>query len=263
MVEGIVFEVKIDYVIVMTSSGEFKKLKKKGKVKDGDIYRGTTYSNPIKHYAAAALILFILTGFTGYNAYAHQIVGYIDIMGDKSIRLYVNRLGNVQKSEGFYNQKSIKNLSIYDAVKHLTSLSEMENISFKEVKFKEIKASKFNALEIEKSAKKALTEKNATTSKENKKSEGSIHPKDNKNIPADNINPFNKNNVNNSSNGGNLQIHNPPSPSVEKSNKALNDVIKNNSKNIKWNNHPSNTPQNSEKDSKIIKDKNHRNKSNK
>lgn len=254
MVEGIVFEVKRDYVIVMTNSGEFKKLKKKGKVIDGDIYRGNVYINSMRYYAAAALIAFILTGFTGYNAYAHQVVGYVDIMGDKNVRLYVNRMGNVQKSEGLTNQKSIKNLSIYDAVKHIASLPEGEAINLQQVKYNEIKSSKFNALEVEKNVKKALKEKNAAGTKENKKNESSKHQENKGNAPG-NINQLNDN-----ANGGNSQLNNPPGHSMEKDNKENNNSsngFKNTDNSSKPNNHSNSNSKNGMKNGHGIKNNGH------
>lgn len=178
MNEGIVMEVYRNNIVILTKSGEFKKLKKVGNVQVGDIYKEKQSKNPFKYFVAAATVLFILIGYTGYNAYAHQIVGYVDITGSKNIRLYVNRMGKVQRVDGIKNQNKIKNLPIYEAVKEIQSISINEGmLNGQDIKVtaKKIKSSKFNSQEISENVKNIITSKtkdnnsNNDSSKINKK----------------------------------------------------------------------------------------------
>lgn len=159
MIEGIVFDVGKNHATVFTKSGEFIKLKKSGPINIGEIYKGKPYNSIFKYYAAAAIILFVLTGFTGYNAYAHQIVGYVDIAMGEGIRLYVDRAGRVQRISGI-NEKSLKNISIYDAIKKLENEGNKNKINGNiDIKAVKIKKSSFDSNKIEEHAKQIFNQK--------------------------------------------------------------------------------------------------------
>jgi hypothetical protein len=128
MIEGLVMEVCRNYVIVLTPSGEFLKLRKSGEVNVGDVYKGKIYRPFVPFYAAAALLLFILSSFGGYTAYAHQVVGVIDITGDKNVRLYINRLGKIEKVDGLKNPSELKNLPTDKALNKIKSVGEKEGL---------------------------------------------------------------------------------------------------------------------------------------
>lgn len=158
MVEGIVFEVGKNYATVFTKSGEFIKLRKSGTVSIGEIYKGKPYNRILQYCAAAAVIIFVLTSFTGYNAYAHQIVGYVDIAMGESIRLYVDRVGKVQKVSGT-DEKSLKNLPIYEAIEKLENIGNKDNSNKIDVKAVKIKKSGFDSGKIETKAKQIFNKK--------------------------------------------------------------------------------------------------------
>lgn len=127
--EGIVMELNNNHVVVMTNTGEFIKLKKHGTVNIGDVYRSNPYHTiPISAIIAAAIFIFVITSFAGYRAYANQIVGYMDIAGKKTVRLYISRNGTVKKVDGLENTKALKNLPIEKAVEEVLSLGAEEGI---------------------------------------------------------------------------------------------------------------------------------------
>lgn len=214
MVEGIVFNVGKNYATVFTKSGEFIKLKKSGSVNIGEIYRGKPYNRIFKYYAAAAIILFILTGFTGYNAYAHQIVGYVDIAMGEGIRLYVDRAGKVQKISGI-NEKSLKNISIFDAIKKLENEGNKNKINGKiDIKAVKMKKSSFDSNKIEEHAKQIFNQKDANKkdtptnekdSSTNKK--GTRSDKGNQNNSENNNNKSNEKPSSKDNNKGNGYTH--------------------------------------------------------
>jgi hypothetical protein len=173
MQEGLVMEIYKNYVVVMTNSGEFLKLRKKGIVNIGDIYKQKIYTGqPLYYYAAAALIIFVLTSFVGYNAYASQIVGYVDIKGTKSVRLYVNRKGTIQKVDGLEDTKEIKNLPVYKAVEKLTSIAPKEGLyndeSTIDVTSKKLKDSKLNFNEVKDKVKNIISNSSKNNSSNGK-----------------------------------------------------------------------------------------------
>lgn len=127
MKSGIVADIYKNYVIVVSNSGEFLKLKKTGKVNIGDIYCERPYISSKRLSAAAAVIIAVAMSFSGLNAYAHQITGHVDLSeNSKTIRLYYNRMGQIEKSDGFDISK-IKNKTVKDAVKSISSEMEKKN----------------------------------------------------------------------------------------------------------------------------------------
>lgn len=220
MVEGIVFDVGKNYATVFTKSGEFIKLRKSGPINIGEIYKEKPYNRILKYYVAAAIIIFVLTGFTGYNAYAHQIVGYVDIAMGEGIRLYVDRVGKVQKINGI-NEKSLKNISIYEAIKKLESVGNKNNsskINGKiDIKAVKIKKSSFDTNKIEEHAKQIFYQKDAnkkaTPINENQKKSNKENQNNSRNSKAfeneksNNKSPIKKNNKNNESIRGRQKEH--------------------------------------------------------
>lgn len=160
MKEGIVFDVCKNYVIVMTNTGEFLKLEKKGTPMVGDIYKGKIYIKFPVRYTAAAAILIFLTSFAGLTVYAHQIVGVVDIKGSRDVHIYINRMGKIQKVEGLNNSNSLKNLSIKDAVDKIEKAvihENKDNPSPVVVSSREIKSSNVDLKEIQKSIETVMT----------------------------------------------------------------------------------------------------------
>lgn len=154
-----------DHVIVMTKSGEFLKLQKRGSVNIGDIYKENIYRRiPVRTYTAAAILIFIFSSFAGYTAYANQIVGYVDIKGTKEVRLYVSRKGNVEKIDGIQNSGQIKNLPVYKAIEKLNTIASAEGIytssSDVEISVTELKDSKLNFNKVNENIKKILSKDN-------------------------------------------------------------------------------------------------------
>lgn len=208
MHEGLVMEVYKEYVVVLTNDGEFLKLRKKGMVNIGDLYKQKIYrKQPLYYYAAAAIIVFVLTSFAGYNAYASQIVGYVDITGSKNVRIYVNRKGTVQKVDGLENTKEIKNLPVYKAVEKLASIAPKEGIYTEEssvdVSSKKLKNSKLNFNEVNDKVKNIISKgsKNNSSNDKNNDNKGNE-----KNIDKSNGNGSDKNSIkkdSNSSDGNN------------------------------------------------------------
>lgn len=165
MIEGMVMELYKDHVIVMTKSGEFLKLRKRGSVNIGDIYKENIYRRiPVRTYAAAAILIFVFTSFAGYTAYANQIVGYVDIKGTKDVRLYVSRKGNVEKVDGIQNSGQIKNLPVYQAIEKLNTIASSEGIynnsSDVVISATELKDSKLDFNKVNEDVKKILSKDN-------------------------------------------------------------------------------------------------------
>lgn len=154
-----------DHVIVMTKSGEFLKLRKRGTVNIGDIYKGNIYRRiPPAAYAAAAALIFACTSMAGYTAYANQIVGYVDIKGNKDVRLYVSRKGTVEKVDGVQNPGQMKDLPVYQAIEELNTIAPEEGIyndnSEVEITTTEVKDSKLDFNKVNEDIKKILTKDN-------------------------------------------------------------------------------------------------------
>lgn len=163
MVEGMVMELYKDYVVVMTKSGEFLKLRKRGIVNIGDIYKEKVYRRiPVFTYTAAAALIFVVTSFAGYTAYANQIVGYVDIKGNKDVRLYVSRNGTVEKVDGVENANVIKDLPVDQAVEELNEIAPIEGIyddsSDVAVITTKVKDSKLDLTKVDENVKKILSQ---------------------------------------------------------------------------------------------------------
>lgn len=214
MKEGLVLEINKNYISVLTKSGEFLKLKRKGKVSVGDTYKAPVYKsfNALK-YIAASLVFFIVTSFAGYTAYAHQIVGYVDISGSSSVRLYINRLGTVEKVQGIKDSKAVKNMPIEKAIEKLSTIAIKEGVFSAEddidVSTKKLKSSNFDFKDIESKASNIMKknkEKNNTPPKNNQNDKNQ-KPKD---IDNSDTTPKNRQNKEkekgtSSSSGGNSQ----------------------------------------------------------
>lgn len=162
MIEGMVMELYKDHVVVMTKSGEFLKLRKRGIVNIGDLYKENIYRRiPIFTYAAAAILIFVFTSFAGYTAYANQIVGYVDIKGNKDVRLYVSRNGTVEKVDGVQNASQIRNLPVDQAIEELNIIAPVEGIyndsSEVAVSTTEVKDSKLDFNKVNEKVKKILS----------------------------------------------------------------------------------------------------------
>jgi hypothetical protein len=190
MIEGLVMEVHKSYVIVLTSGGEYLKLKKVGVVNVGDIYTGKEYKIFLPHYAAAAVMLFFVTTFGGYTAYANQIVGVVNISGTKDVKLYISRSGQVKKVEGLKDTSGLKNMPVEKAVNRVNDIGKKEGVfnEDKEVKVNtaKIKASKLNLDEVKSKVETAVNKnkpdkedkKPSVKSGENKKSTDSTSKND-------------------------------------------------------------------------------------
>jgi hypothetical protein len=195
-----VMELYNNHVVVMTKSGEFLKLRKRGNVNIGDIYKENIYRKiPIFTYAAAAALIFVFTSLAGYTAYANQIVGYVDIKGSKDVRLYVSRKGTVQKVDGLQNGNQIKNLSVYQAVEELSTLAPVEGIytdsSEVDVSTTEVKDSKLDFNKVNENVKKILSKDN----KSNDKNTGNTQPDNSSKENKPNNSEKNNNNDNSNS----------------------------------------------------------------
>jgi hypothetical protein len=166
MIEGLVMEVHKSYVIVLSPGGEYLKLKKFGNVSVGDIYTGKEYKIFMPRYAAAAVMLFFMTAFGGYTAYANQIVGVVNISGTKDVKLYISRNGYVKKVEGLDDASSLKNIPVDKAVEQVNNIGKKEG-AFNEgetvkVNTTKIKSSKINLDDVKN---KVETEVNKNSSK--------------------------------------------------------------------------------------------------
>lgn len=244
MVEGLVMELYKDHVIVMTKSGEFLKLKKRGSVNVGDIYKENIYRKiPLFVYAAAAALIFVVTSFAGYTAYANQIVGYVDIKGDKDVRLYVSRNGTVEKVDGVQNSTQIKNLPVEKAVKELNTIAPGEGIYNKnsevEVSTTKVKESKLDLNKVNDKVKKIIS-------------------KDNKSLEKKADNPSNENKVN--SNKNNNHNKNKKDEGNINNNQKVEEINKNDKKDNNVNNKKDKKPNNN-RDKDKNKDKNTENNS--
>lgn len=243
MIEGMVMELYKDHVIVMTKSGEFLKLRKRGNVNIGDIYKENIYRRiPVLTCAAAAVLIFVFTSLAGYTAYANQIVGYVDIKGNKDVRLYVSRKGTVEKVDGVQNPDQIKNLPVYQAVEELNTIASVEGIynnsSEVEISTTEVKDSKLDFNKVNENVKKILTKDNEYhgKNKDNKFEKGN---KDKSNEIQGNIikqNSDSKNQIDNENNGkkdkvkdsqdkgnGNNKHKNKNNGNIENGNGKIND----------------------------------------
>lgn len=206
MKEGLVLDIQRDYVVVLSKSGEFLKLQRNSGAAIGEVYRAREYKRykPSMFYAAAALIAFIITSFAGYTAYANQIVGVIDITGDKTVKLYLNRAGNVQRVEGVTDTNSYKKLPVDKAIEELTK-DENPEIKFTDstkinASATKLKDSNIDFNKINKNLQKTLDEKKVKLEK-SKKNEGKKD--NNSSTNPGKTNNINKNNNNSSSNSGN------------------------------------------------------------
>lgn len=152
MIEGLVMEVHKSYVIVLTSGGEYLKLKKVGIVNIGDIYKGKEYTVFLPRYAAAAVMLFFMTAFGGYTAYANQVIGVVNISGSKDVKLYISRNGQVKKVEGLKDASSLKNMPVEKAVEKVNDMGKKEGVFNKDKAVKvdttKLKSSKVNLDEV-------------------------------------------------------------------------------------------------------------------
>lgn len=193
MVEGLVMELYRDYVVVMTRTGEFLKLRKRGIVNVGDIYKEKVYRKiPMFTYAAAAALIFAFTSLAGYTAYANQIVGYVDIKGDRDVRLYVSRNGTVEKVDGIQNTTNIKNLPVDKAIEELNEIAVVEGIyndsSKVDISTTKLKDSKLDLDKVNENVKKILVKDKKLNDEDSHKTinenEGSI--KGGKNSNKDN-----------------------------------------------------------------------------
>lgn len=198
MIEGMVMELYKNHVIVMTKSGEFLKLRKRGNVNIGDIYKENIYRRiPIFTYAAAAALIFVFTSFAGYTAYANQIVGYVDIKGSKDVRLYVSRKGTVQKVDGLQNGNQIKNLPVYQAAEELSTIASAEGIysnsSEVDVITTEVKDSKLDFNKVNENVKKILSKDNKSKDKNTNKTQPDNSSKENKSNNSEKNNNSNDN----------------------------------------------------------------------
>lgn len=184
MREGMVLEVYRDYVAVMTKGGEYLKLRKNGNVEIGDIYKGRPYYKLPYYYVAAALMLIIITSYSGITAYANQIVGYVDINGAKSVRLYVNRKGTVQKVDGLSHPEAVKNLTVENAAQEINKIGSNEGIftdsSQVEVTTKELKSSGINFSKEKDKLEKVLKKNGKDNKGQDKKDDESNDQKGNK-----------------------------------------------------------------------------------
>ncbi len=195
--EGMVMELYKNHVIVMTKSGEFLKLRKRGNVNIGDIYKENIYRRiPLITYAAAAALIFVFTSFAGYTAYANQIVGYVDIKGSKDVRLYVNRKGTVQKVDGLQNGNQIKNLPVYKAVEELSTIAPVEGIytnsSEVDVSTTKVKDLNLDFDKVNENVKKILSEDNKSNDENWDKSHPDNSSKENKSNNSEKNNNGNK-----------------------------------------------------------------------
>ena len=168
----------------MTKSGEFLKLRKRGNVNIGDIYKENIYRKiPMFTYAAAAVLIFLFTSFAGYTAYANQIVGYVDIKGSKDVRLYVSRKGTVQKVDGLQNGNQIKDLPVYQAVEELSTMAPVEGIytnsSEVDVTTTKVKDSKLDFNKVNEDVKKILSKDNKSNDKHGDKTQPDNSSKEN------------------------------------------------------------------------------------
>lgn len=197
MKEGLVLEVHKSYVIVLTDKGEFLKLQKIKNPILGEVYSAREYKpfmsiKPSMFYSAAAVVIFIITSFAGYTAYANQIVGVIDITGDKTVKLFINREGTVKKVEGIDNTDSLKNLNVNDAVDKIT---QDENLPIKftdpsniNATAKQIKNSNIDFNEINNKLQKTLEEKkNKVKEDKDKKDNNKGNSQKNDKKPKDNL----------------------------------------------------------------------------
>jgi hypothetical protein len=189
----------------MTKSGEFLKLRKRGIVNIGDLYKENIYRRiPMLTYAAAAILIFIFTSFAGYTAYANQIVGYVDIKGSKNVRLYVSRKGTVEKVDGVQNASQIKNLPINQAVEGLNLIAPVEGIynnsSEVAVSTTEVKDSKLDFKKVNENVKKILSKDSKSQDKNSNKNQpdNSLKENNSQKNNEDNSDKLDKNDKNNS-----------------------------------------------------------------
>lgn len=195
-----VMELYKDHVVVMTNSGEFLKLRKRGIVNIGDIYKENIYRRiPVFTYAAAAALIFVVTSFAGYTAYANQIVGYVDIKGNKDVRLYVSRKGTVEKIDGVQNAGGIKDLPIDQAVEELNEIAPFEGIynnsSEVAVSTTKVKASKLDLNKVNENVKKIISKENESNDKNTNKPVN--ENKDDKNTKDNKVNKDNNGTIKN------------------------------------------------------------------
>ena len=210
---GIVLEIHKNYVTVLADSGEFLKLRKSKNLHIGDVYCEKAYHNNKNLITAAAVLILTVLSFSGYNAYARQIVGYVDVKQDsKTIRLYYDRMGRIEKADGFDVSK-IKNKSVKAAVESVNDKIKKDNADVKNVPNTPTENSSNEP-------KNNISKENGSNSSENKSS--------NQNKASENSNSNNKtinNSENNKNNAGSI-----------KSNPSSNDSnTKDNSKNNKGN----------------------------
>jgi hypothetical protein len=171
MIEGLVMEVHRSYVIVLSTDGEYLKLKKVGEVNVGDTYTGKEYKIFLPRYAAAAVVLFLATTFGGYTAYANQIVGVVNISGEKDVKLYISRNGQVKKVEGLNETSSLKNMPVDKAVEKVNEIAEKEGIFNKAKSLKvnttKLKSSKVNLDEVKSKVETAVNKDKPKKTKQN------------------------------------------------------------------------------------------------
>lgn len=250
MKEGMVLEVHNKYVVVLTSSGEFLKLRKKGNVNIGDVYKGRPYVKfPYYYAAAASIMLIIISTYTGITAYANQIVGFVDINGDKNIRLYINRKGTIQRIEGLKNAEKFKGLTLDEAAQKIEDAGIEEGAlssnSKPVISSTQLKDSDVDINNIRDRLEKAINNKNKDNNIKQFKEDEQKHENNEKsNINHKNEDKSEKNSNNNSSSNEN---------SVNK--KALRETNYNSDETQTYDAKKDNGNKSKEKDSESKKDK--------
>lgn len=217
---GIVLQLEKNKAILMTSSGEFAKVKIPGKAPNiGETYTGKIYkeNNLIKYATAIACLLFVF--LTGGGAYAYYSpVTTVQVSINPSLELKLNRLNRIIKysplnkdGEVLLTHLNIKNSNIDDGLNQIVEEAKKEKF----INENYIKAEKFISVSIasgdkSKSLKLAKFEKYMTDNKlnlnlnnngkETKLEHGEVVKETKKEVPSHNqteITPSNSNTINN------------------------------------------------------------------